>query len=432
MPPRRLETRHPSGGKLRYNFATAEMTASSVLPPLRPKERLHLAHVEGLRAAAALTVYVNHAYAQSWSPAQDQYPKGALRLLTYSLVTGHLAVSVFIVISGFCLALPVVAASDYLRGGVREFMKRRARRILPPYYAALALSLALIATIIGDKTGSVWDVPILVTWQGVVSHLLLLQDLFGTGSINYVLWSIAVEWQLYFLFPLLVWALRRYGVWLTVLAALLIGYAVRFGFDHTRVERANPHYLGLFALGMLGAYIAQSERPEFQKARQLDIWRWAALLALIAVVALCGYWGVPEARRRFHELDILVGIMALGSLVHSSRRDTNALHRVLSWKPIVLIGTFSYSLYLLHAPLLQVLWKFTLRPLGLPGTTMFALLMTLGLVLILAFSYGFFRIFEAPFLRKSGRLSPALRDVAPIPHALEPERAVPAQERRGA
>ncbi|WP_410959855.1 acyltransferase family protein, partial [Salmonella sp. SAL4356] len=75
---------------------------------------------------------------------------------SYSLVTGHLAVSIFIVISGFCLALPVVAAGDRMRDGSLNFFKRRARRILPPYYGALAFSLLLIATVLGKKTGSLW------------------------------------------------------------------------------------------------------------------------------------------------------------------------------------------------------------------------------------------------------------------------------------
>src|SRR5580704_9768828 len=96
----------------------------------------HLRHIEGLRALAAYVVYVNHVYAQTWSAGAKQFPPRALSLLTYSLVAGHFAVSVFIVISGFCLSLPLIRDGGELRGGVKAFLKRRARRILPPYYAA--------------------------------------------------------------------------------------------------------------------------------------------------------------------------------------------------------------------------------------------------------------------------------------------------------
>src|SRR5688572_23981724 len=121
--------------------------------------RPHLAHIDGLRALAALVVFVNHAYAQVWNPGRGQFPDGVFSPFTYSLVAGHLCVTVFIVISGFCLALPVVATDGELRGGALAFFKRRARRILPPYYGAVALCLALIYTVIGDKTGTLWDFP---------------------------------------------------------------------------------------------------------------------------------------------------------------------------------------------------------------------------------------------------------------------------------
>src|SRR5437660_1154683 len=97
----------------------------------RPAATRHLKHVEGLRALACLVVFVNHAYGQTWFAEHGQFPKGVLSTFTYSLVAGHLAVTVFIVISGFCLALPVIANGDRLRGGSKNFFKRRALRILP-------------------------------------------------------------------------------------------------------------------------------------------------------------------------------------------------------------------------------------------------------------------------------------------------------------
>src|ERR1041384_2109381 len=187
--------------------------------PARDTGKLRLDHIDGLRATAALIVYVNHAFAQVF--AHTEYPRGLLSAVSYSMVAGHLSVTVFIVVSGFCLALPVIQHGGPLRGGPACFLKRRAPRIPPPYYAAVALCLVLIATIIGEPTGTLWDVPIKVDGTSIVSHLLLLQDLFGTSRINYVFWSIAVEWHIYFLMPLLVWAWARLGPAAVVTAALV-------------------------------------------------------------------------------------------------------------------------------------------------------------------------------------------------------------------
>lgn len=364
--------------------------------------RPHLAHIDGLRALAALMVFVNHAYAQSFNPILDQYPTGLQSIFSYSLVTGHLAVSVFIVISGFCLSLPVMQSDDRPSGGVVAFLKRRARRILPPYYAALALSLLLIATLIGEPTGSIWDVPIAIDRVAIVSHLLLLQDLFGTGRINYVFWSIAVEWHIYFAFPLLLLATRRLGIVWTAVAALLFGYALSLGFHGTRLARANPHYIGLFALGMLAAYVACSARREHAAARSSRLWPIAIVVPLLITAAACYVWGHATASQRFPYLDLPVGVLAAATLVVTTRARSHALTRLLSGRALVFIGTFSYSVYLVHAPLLQLMWQYLLVPLGLTHAQMFAALMSGGALLVLAFSYGFFRLFELPFLRRRG------------------------------
>jgi peptidoglycan/LPS O-acetylase OafA/YrhL len=358
-----------------------------------------------MRAAAALVVYMNHSFAQSLtvSPNHDHQPTGWLSAFSYFLVAGHLSVTVFIVISGFCLALPVVRGGDRIAGGPWGFFKRRARRILPPYYGSVLLCLLLIGTVIGDRTGTLWDVPIRVTPVAVISHAFLVQDLFATGSINYVLWSIAVEWHIYLFFPLLVALWRRYGPWLTVSIVMVSSYLFLFATRDTRIIRAMPHFLGMFTLGMLAAYVAQASREPYVTARKRFPWAWTGGLALLTTCLLTGLWGVPVARTRFEYLDFPVAVMAASALVLSSRSENSLLRRMFSWGPLAFVGTFSYSLYLIHAPALQLIWKYILVPRGLDEHGMFLFFSTVGLVVVVGVAYLFFLIVEAPFLRKSSR-----------------------------
>jgi peptidoglycan/LPS O-acetylase OafA/YrhL len=383
-------------------------------PARRP---VHLQHVEGMRALAAYVVFVNHAFAQVWLPGKGAPPR-LLSAFSYSLVAGHLSVTVFIVISGFCLSLPVVGANDTLRGGVTGFLKRRARRILPPYYGAMAVALILIWTVLGKATGSLWDVPIRVTPIAVVSHLLLVQNFFATGAINYVFWSIAVEWQIYFLFPVLVWSWRRFGPAATVVAALVVGYGVRAAFVETRIDRASTHYLGLFALGMLAAYLAQSAGAAFARARAVVPWGTVAVAGLGVVCALSVWWGWERSPDHFAVLDFPVGVATMATLVLCSRVGGGRVAGLLAWKPLAFIGTFSYSVYLMHAPLLQILWLYVLVPAHFGPVAMFGLLMTAGALAVLGASYAFFRVFEEPFMRQSRRPDrPATTAIAPPPSA---------------
>ncbi|MHA4875672.1 acyltransferase family protein, partial [Enterococcus faecium] len=71
------------------------------------------------------------------------------------LEAGHFAVGLFLVISGFCLMQPVSKRRAF---NIQRYFKRRAGRILPPYFAALVMSLVLIALAPGlrDPTGVRW------------------------------------------------------------------------------------------------------------------------------------------------------------------------------------------------------------------------------------------------------------------------------------
>jgi peptidoglycan/LPS O-acetylase OafA/YrhL len=383
--------------------------APSAVAPARETGPTHIRHIEGLRALAAYVVYINHAFAQAFEPG---LPPKAFSFLTYSLVAGHLAVSVFIVISGFCLTLPVVQNGGQLKGGAWPFLRRRARRILPPYYSAVALCLVLIWTILGKSTGTLWDFSAHVTVESVIAHVFLVQNLFATSRINYVFWSIAVEFQIYLLFPGLVWLWSRRGAAVTVLAALLFGYTLLLAFADTRLARAAPHFIGLFTLGMLAAYMARSTEPRYVRWRERFRWDFVAIAALAIVVALCWRWGWVLAIGRFGYLDFPMAVWTAAILVYTSSAAGRVTASVLAWRPLVFIGTFSYSLYLIHAPLLQAIWQYIVRPANLGSLSSFAFLMGPGALLVLCASYGFFRAFEQPFMRQ-----PKQKDVTQPPQA---------------
>ncbi len=363
---------------------------------IRVPGRQRLLHVEGLRALAAYVVFIDHAFAQVWNYYSGLRPPSALSLCSYSLVAGHLAVAVFITISGFCLALPVLRDGDHLRSGTRDFLAKRARRILPPYYAALVACLILIQTVIGKPTVTLWNVQLKPS--AILSHVVLLQNFVGVTAINYVFWSIAVEWQIYCLFPWLVAAWRKLGPSVVVTGGVAIGYAARLALGHTRFAFAAPHFVGLFTLGVLAAYASTSTRPEYVRARRTWPWGWIAASALAGACVLTGRWGWELSIAREDFIDLPIGVAAAGLLVYATTSEQALITRALRWKPLVFIGTFSYSVYLMHAPVLQILWQYVLKPLRLSGVAMFVALMGPGAIVVLGVAYAFHRLFEHPFM----------------------------------
>ena len=173
------------------------MTAPQVLAP---RSGLHLGYLDSLRGLSALYVAACHAYlmyAGDFAEAGLRSASGALLVGTSWVVFGRAAVAVFIVLSGYCLMLPIVQSpGKEWRVSFWPFMWRRAWRILPPYYGALACSAALIVLVpaLGDPSIHEWHKSFPAFGTGsVVSHLLLLHNYFPAYqyAIDHPLWSIA-------------------------------------------------------------------------------------------------------------------------------------------------------------------------------------------------------------------------------------------------
>ena len=350
--------------------------------------KTHLAFIDGLRAAAALFVMISHAY---FEPTNGYY---ASRLMNHlGLAYGHIAVDVFIVVSGFCLMLPIARRGDRMPP-LRQFFTRRALRILPPYYASLLLSCLFIVTVAHDLTGTAWDNSLPLTLPQFFAHLFLIHDLplgFQGGSINYPLWSIAVECQIYLFLPLLAASLRRLGTAWTLAWAVGQGVLLHIAF-RGHLDTATPWYLGLFALGAVAA------RETLVRPR--PFWRplanalWALVVLMIAVAGKAFFYN------HVLYMDTMIGLAAALTMA-ATYQDASAqkfrLTRGLSWPPLVRVGLFSYSLYLVHAPLLHACDLLLTRLLHPAPVPMFLLL--LGLTpLIIAAAYGFHLLFEKPFL----------------------------------
>ena len=405
----------------------AETLPRIVVAPLAQKPmKTHLHYIDGMRALAALYVVVHHAFLEIWPDANTQnYFIGLFRY-------GHFAVSVFIVLSGFSLMIPIARNESRLAGGAVQFYIARARRILPPYYFATGLSLVLIYLFIGQPTGSHWDVSIPVTSNDILYHVLLLQDIYGGAKINHAFWSISVEWHIYIFFPLLV-VLHRIGGMLALAAVIITSFVAFVVVGHTTLgstywldsgyTKISLTYFALFGIGMLSAVIAFSPKQRWQHLHQTIPWLpIAGMIALImwhvnAAMQLPTY--VPSYNY-FTDLafvDLLIALVAACLLIAGACEGNNIVKAVIGWKPLAFVGTFAYSIYLIHAPLIHMVWLFIARPLHRSDTTTFVLLVAVGVPLIVACSYGFYLVCERPFVstKRKDTLAPSTINGAPSP-----------------
>jgi peptidoglycan/LPS O-acetylase OafA/YrhL len=308
-------------------------------------ESPRLGVLDGLRGIAVLLVLWYHVWEISWlSPG----PR-----LTFLPATGFVGVHLFFFLSGFVISYPFVRAA---LTGTREptwghFAWRRFIKIVPSYALSIAAAYAI---------GYAQVQPYASTIPDVITHLLFIHTWFPEryGTIDGVLWTLAVEVEFYCIFPPIWWSFKRQP-WLTAGAMIAIAWwwraamaACCYNTLFTQWEENLPGYLDIFAFGMISAYVF---------TRFGDGWRGSRLRYAGPVLAIAGtvcflallqdlyayrffdQWaGVWQIDRR-PLLGVAFAAITLGFLISPRWWQVLLDNLVLRF-----VATISYNLYLYH------------------------------------------------------------------------------------
>jgi peptidoglycan/LPS O-acetylase OafA/YrhL len=359
------------------------------MPRGAPRQRL--TGLDGLRGLAALFVVVNHIFLRAF----PGYPADHAPFWAGWFIYGRFAVVVFIALSGFSLAL-APGRRGWRLDGVSRFARRRARRILPAYWAALAFSL-VVAWLLVRPPGE--GVP---GTRSVLVNGLLVQNIVGAPSPNRSFWSMAVEAQLYIAFPLLLLMVRRFGAVAMVAVVTVIVATVGIVGPHvsrldTFVIQSAPDLAALFAVGILSAGIVGAS-----KARRAWPWAWLALAAAAPVFATIWWQGSVWTLDHLFWIDLALGPAIACLLAALATGRPAPLLRLLEARPIRSLGASSYSLYLTHGPIVVVIYQEIVAPRFHHGVAAFLVTIALAVPVAILFARGFAAVFETPFLRRRG------------------------------
>jgi peptidoglycan/LPS O-acetylase OafA/YrhL len=291
----------------------------------------HRSDIDGLRALAVVPVVLFHAGVPGNSG-------------------GFLGVDVFFVISGFLITSILLREIDEDRFSIVGFYNRRVRRIFPALFAVLLAVCIAALFLLSPAALARFGWSVLGT-TFFVSNILFYREAgyFDTSSLEKPLlhtWSLAVEEQFYLVWPLLLWALVRFGGRRMLMPMVLLGVAGSFALAVVAsiIEPTAAFFLPVtraWELG-LGAIIAIFP-PLVCSKRVREIGGIVGLGSVIAAIAL-----FDEKTPMF----LASGVASAGAaILIAFNRERTWVGRLLSIRLFVAIGLISYSLYLWHWPL---------------------------------------------------------------------------------
>jgi peptidoglycan/LPS O-acetylase OafA/YrhL len=361
--------------------------------------------LDGLRALAVILVLLFHAWNDLpgyIQPGQDPYQ--------YPLNYGRTGVHLFFVLSGFLLFLPFARSMFGLQAhpSARLFYLRRLLRVGPAYWACLVF-LTIGTLFVLNKLAD------------VALHAVFLSNAFTqtTFSINGVFWTMAVEVQYYAALPLIGWAAVKVSQrWSPRVAAVsLIGalvvislcsnYIVKTSrFSHIPIlsalllsEYSLPFWLAIFGCGIACSIAYVYLTDVRRETAHTDLRRWGTGAFIVGVGIGLGIVFLPGANNLPYK-DLTFG-MIYAALLFGVLFGTPLASNLFASSAVRFIGLISYSLYLWHTVVLDVVQ--TRLPVTMPISEKVVIGCLIGGPLAIAVAYLSFQLFERPFIRMRKR-----------------------------
>lgn len=320
-----------------------------------PTKVAHLPFLDVLRGVAILCVFLHHAlgaaakyYNQPWKGMFPDFLAAKTYWPLFPLTIGSCGVAIFFVVSGFCIHLSHCRSKAE---SWRSFMSKRFFRIYPPYLLALLVFYLSWPWRTYSLSSPGWRHQF---W----THFFLIHNIEpGTAfGINGSFWSIAVEAQLYLIYPLLLLIVAGMGWRKSIAILFLLEVAIRMsiipGISCFDALRLSP--LGFWFSWSLGAYAAHlylnNLFPRFK----------AWYLYCSAAIASLTYLFRPFERFQFMAVALLAMMVVWREIYFLHSKPGNS-----AWAPflrhLTALGTVSYSFYLIHQPFLLLVQRFNDR-----------------------------------------------------------------------
>jgi peptidoglycan/LPS O-acetylase OafA/YrhL len=326
--------------------------------------------IDGLRALAVVPVILFHAGFESF--------RG-----------GFVGVDVFFVISGYLITSIIVEDLRRERFSVLNFYERRARRILPALFFVVAASFAVAWAILPYHQLMDFAESIIGVFTFSSNFLFWMEaGYFDTASELKPLlhtWSLSVEEQYYIVVPLLMllmWRFRERSLFGLLSALALVSFCLA-QYSSTRYADAGFFLPHTRAWELLVGGLAAIKADKYTNKNGSEVF---SLVGVMAILSAIFFFDGDVPFPSFYTLLPIIGTL----LIIIYARQGTAVHRILSFAPVVHVGLLSYSAYLWHQPVFAFARAISI---GEPSKWTMGLLSVVSMLL----AYVTWKLIENPF-----------------------------------
>jgi peptidoglycan/LPS O-acetylase OafA/YrhL len=363
------------------------------------KGSIYFENLDGLRFLCFLSVFFYHSFDTRFDYIRESYVYHFVRRDIFQ--HANLGVNFFFVLSGFLITYLLIEEKK-LNGhiDIKKFWVRRILRIWPLFYISVFLGFSIFPVVksffgqIPNETASVW------CYLTFLNNFDVIEKGTPDASILGALWSVAVEEQFYFVWPLvlLILPLKRY--WIGFSVVIIISWVYRMRNDSPQLHHFHTlSCIGDMAMGSLGAWLV-SEHTKFKSAiinltsYQIGLIYFAfAAIFLFREELLFGSYFI-----RIFERSLIACLILLIILEQCYSR--HSLFKLSNYGLISNLGVISYGLYCFHFVGILIAKTLT-HKLGL-NTELWQILIletSLALIVTIAISRICYFYYEMPFLK---------------------------------
>jgi peptidoglycan/LPS O-acetylase OafA/YrhL len=290
----------------------------------------YIKQLDSVRAIAVFLVIIWH-----WVPHNT---------VTENLHSGSLGVNAFFVLSGFLITQILLSDRDKAESlnssrstVLRNFYVRRILRILPIYYLTIVLATLLNHQYSLGINGG--EMASNVTYTS--NFYIYVNKAWPVASLHF--WSLAVEEQMYLLWPLLILFLPKKALPLLMILFIIVGLTSQLmATDQEFGHLPTNTCFDCFGIGGLLAYFFTFRPSVLRSSNNL-----LGVFAVVSLMALSiGGWFVYHIPcTRF--LHAIISVWLINHIVIYRNKKT-FINYVLNSKPLIKIGKVSYGIYLYH------------------------------------------------------------------------------------